>query len=341
MVLGEGAPYPRPDKFIGAMFSVPFQPGGIAYPVIEMDGAGGDGLHGTTGPNWDGRTVELDIIEHPTDDFVGSDSPGLEYAFTFKKTDRDDYVWTWFYETTSPFGVITLIPMLADDGNPATNVVVIKPDPQFMDVDWPPLGPAADWQWTPHGQCFVVPDPPDLENGAEFNGVDAYIELDHALSNTNAPMIFEADIKFNTIQENPFFGVGSTGGFGGFRDDHDFTWISLRPDPTFDATVGQWYKVRFEFEQRAQLSYDLFIDDVNVWAATQSRQHTAFNRLGVYKQGVSGTLWADLSMKNLKWWSGAAPSTDLILDMPLIDNALDLSDDENHGTTFNMDLPST
>jgi hypothetical protein len=124
------------------------------------------------------------------------------------------------------------------------------------------------------------------------------------------------------------------------RDDDDFTLGALRLDTSFTPNLGQWYNWRLEFEQRAQLSYDLLIDGQNVMARTTNRQSLPFNVIGAYKRGIPGTLWSDVNMRNVKWFTGDAPSTDVELDMPLFENALDLGPNENHGTTFNMELPS-
>jgi len=175
---------------------------------------------------------------------------------------------------------------------------------------------------------------------AAMNGTDAYIALTRPIAQTNNPFVVQADIQWNSVTEQPFFGIGGTGGFGGMRVNDDMTWGNLRRPTTFTPTLGQWYAWRLEFEQNGQLRYDMFIDGGNIWGQVTNRQFLNFNRLGVYKQGVGGALWSDILMRDLKWFTGAAPSTFVELDMPLRANALDLSVGANHGTTFNMDLPS-
>lgn len=187
-------------------------------------------------------------------------------------------------------------------------------------------------------ECFEFPFLP--VGFAEFNGIDAYIALTQNLPSTNSPFIIELEVSWNAVNEQPFFGIGSSGGFGGMRTNDDFTLGNLRRATSFTPTLDTWYTWRLEFEQNGQLRYDLIIDGNNVWGQVTNRQFLAFNRIGAYKQGVGGSLWADCKIRNLKFWDGAPPSTTLQLDMPLIENALDLSSNANHGTTFNMDLPS-
>ena len=71
-----------------------------------------------------------------------------------------------------------------------------------------------------------------------------------------------------------------------------------------------------------------------------NRQNVLFNNLGVFRHNDPGVIWGDFDMRLLKLQTGPPGNLVTVLDMPLIENALDLSVNANHGTTFNMDLPS-
>jgi hypothetical protein len=341
MQLGDGPPYPRPGRFILAIEELPDEPDGLAYCFVDMTINGEFRLRGESGVNELGRQVVIDIEQYLDDDYEFSDFPGIEYKFTFEMEGFDDYRVRYFFPWIHPGGFDKDINMLSNNVSNDPIPTVHKDDVSELDLDWPIPPGLGPFSWRAMSECYTFPPPDPPSINAAFNGTDAYVALDHALPGTNNPFILEAQVRFNVIQENPLFGVGSAGGFIGFRDDHDWTHGNIRPDPDFEAELGVWYLVRFEFEQRATLSYDLLVDDVNVWAATANRQFISVNRLGVYRQGVSNTLWSDMDMRDLKWWVGDAPSTDLVLDMPMRVNALDLSDEENHGTPFNMDLPAS
>jgi hypothetical protein len=47
-----------------------------------------------------------------------------------------------------------------------------------------------------------------------------------------------------------------------------------------------------------------------------------------------------MDIRDLKIETGTPGDYETLLDMPLRTNALDIGPNENHGTTFNMDLPS-
>jgi hypothetical protein len=193
-------------------------------------------------------------------------------------------------------------------------------------------------------RLFAVPECelfPFLPVGmAAMNGSDSYITLDHNIPRLDVPFKISADIRLHNVTSHwPLFGLDGQGGFTGMNeDDTIFGFLTL---PTsWVPVLDEWFNWRFEFEQVSQLNYRTFIDDVLVDETTGGRQFSHRNTIGVYKHGVSGTIWADMDVKNLKVTIGDVPSSNVVLDMPLIDNALDLSDDANHGTTFNMALPS-
>jgi hypothetical protein len=191
-------------------------------------------------------------------------------------------------------------------------------------------------------ECYDFPLHPDLDPGfAAFNGVDAYISLTQNTPNFNAPFVLQADVRLHDVTSFwPIFGKEGTGGFVGMDGD-DLIFVILILDTDWVPVLDTWFNWRLEFEQETQLGYKLFIDDVEVMHRTTNRVFAQLNNLGVYRHNSDPTIWANMDMKNLKILTGDPPSTDVKLDMPLIVNALDSGPLENHGTTFNMDLPSS
>lgn len=186
--------------------------------------------------------------------------------------------------------------------------------------------------------CFVFPRLP--VGMAAFNGSDAYIALDHNITGLNQDFVIECDVRLNDSSTWwPVFGQAGLGGFIGM-DGADLIFGGLRQATSWTPVEDVWFNWRLEFEQPDQLKVKLFIDDTLVATRVTNRFNAPINRVGVYKQGVGGSLWMDGDMKNLKVLLGDYPSTDVELDMPLIENALDVGPGENHGTTFNMRLPS-
>lgn len=175
---------------------------------------------------------------------------------------------------------------------------------------------------------------------AAFNGSDAYIKLDNLMSFANNPFRLSCEVRLNqTANHWPILGRDGTGGFFGMEDD-DIVFGNLQLDTSWTPVQDEWVTWVYEFEPSTQLQHKLSIAGTVVKDATHSRQSTPFNTIGVYKQGVSGTLWADMDLRNLKIEAGTPGSYTTLLDMPLLENALDAGPEENHGTTFNMELPS-
>jgi hypothetical protein len=190
-------------------------------------------------------------------------------------------------------------------------------------------------------ECYVFPAPPPAEGFASFNGVDARIDLDHGTFLHQNAFRVEADVRIRDEILVPILGDKDQAFYWGRDDAHGHwrtaTFINISW-PANDVWFN--YRLEFEWESGDALRYELFIDDVEVFSALAGRGFTRWDVLGV--RSFDGTPeWGDFDMKNLKYWTGSFASPVLRLDMPLIDNALDLSPDENHGTTFNMALPST
>lgn len=209
-------------------------------------------------------------------------------------------------------------------------------------------GPAWPWddnrfEWYPVPECYEFPPPGitiDDPGFAEFNGIDSYISLDQALFGFETPYIFDVDIRLHdTTGFWPMMGREATGAFYGMDDNDIINCIGLFPT-TWTPILDTWFHFRYEFEQTGQLQHQLFIDQISVFNSPAVRMFCPWENLGVYKHNNPDVIWMNGDMRNLKIWQGAAPSTDVILDMPLILNATDHGPLGNHGTTFNMRLPS-
>jgi len=213
--------------------------------------------------------------------------------------------------------------------------------------------PVGDWQYendpqwniprlTP--QIFAVPDcydfPRQQVGFAAFNGIDSFVSLRLGVNQLSQEFIVEADIRLHSTVFWPIFGRHNGGGFMGMNDDN-LVWGSLNVDTSWVPVLEQFFHWRFEFEQQSQLNYRLLIDDELVFDQVNTRQNAVPNDLGVFRRDFPAqVIWGNFDMKNLLVLQGQAPSTIVELDMPLQANALDSGPRENHGTTFNMMLPS-
>jgi len=341
MQLGEGLPFPRPGRYILAMEEVPDEPDGLAYPVIDLHINGDFQLQGDSGANELGRSVVLDVIQYLDDDYEFADVPGIEYRFTFKMVGFDDYRVRYFWPWTHPGGLDKEVLMNCHNASVNPLPIVTKDDTTLIDIDWPVLPVLGAFSWKPMSECYTFPLPPPPDLMAEFNGDDAYIALDHSLPSVNSPFIIEARIRLHDVTTFwPLLGIQGAGGFCGM-DGADTIFGSHRLTTSWTPVLDEWFDWRLEFEQVSSLNLRTFINDVEVDESTIIRQQMIFNRLGVYRRSVSGTIWANMDMQNFRFITGDAPSTDVMADLPCILNALDLSAEENHGTPFNMDLPAT
>ena len=176
---------------------------------------------------------------------------------------------------------------------------------------------------------------------AAFNGTDSYIVLTQDIPTLNVAFKLEAEICLHNVTTFwPIFGKEAVGGFLGM-DNSDMIFANEIFATSWVPVLDTWFKFRFEFEQTSQLQYKLFIDDVEVLDVVGFRQNLNFINLGVFRHNDPGVIWGDFDMRFLKLQMGDAGNLVTALEMPLIENALDLSVNANHGTPFNMDLPST
>lgn len=299
-----------------------------AFGWWEFEVRGDNHIGVTTEENSAGYTLDINIKHFEELPSIGT--PGIEYRVDF------DHAALGILEYHEEYPASVMTNLWKYDMNTFVFSDIFhgywtQPVPPYAELLLPRLF-AAD-------ECYEF-DPPAPEM-AEFNGTDAYIALTSNLANVNQDFIISADIRLhNTTGFWPIMGREGQGGFLGM-DEEDLIFGSLRLASSWTPVLDEWFSWRLEFEQDGQLKYKLFINDTEVLDRTTNRQNILFNTLGVYRHGVSGTIWADMDMKNLVFLNGDNPSTDVELDMPLFEDALDDGPNENHGTTFNMALPST
>lgn len=311
------------------------------FAVVDLLAIGQSHLFGESGADADDRTIQVEVKEFPVSaphPFFGFGGTSIDIGLARPGFD------TSHVEKFFPFPAVVGSPILTGS---ITNLggSLLGPWERVYDDGLNPTIPFPGflrWKCNTVSSCWDLPgEATEFGVGfAEFNGVDAYVQLDVPLTSTNAPFIYELEFRLHTLHQYPFMGREAAGGFLGHALNNNLLFGNLNRPTTYVADVGVWHKWRLEFEQTGPLSYDLLVDDINVWSQVTNRQSIRFQNLGVFRHNTTGTQWADLDMRNLKIWSGAAPSTIVELDMPLIVNALDFGPNLNHGTTFNMDLPS-
>lgn len=313
----------------------------VLRAIVTIDNFAENDCWGETEADADGRKIKVSI--RSDDDFVdnqGTHWSGIVYAFEYSRTGFD-----WWRRSFID----------ADGGHTSQSARF----PSFVHHDSFNRfggfldefgGPNPDWGFTVFqqvaassvSQCWTPPGAAlgPLGGFAEFNGVDAYISLDHNTINHNGPHFLEAELRMNARGIQTIMGRQTSASVWGF-DGFDGRWSNQ----TFGALplppLNVWFKYRQEFEWSSglQLRYEIFIDDVLEHAQTSGRINTFWQNLGVRRRQTA-PVWGDFDLKNLKYHTGSFASPIVRLDMPLQINALDSGPDANHGTTFNMALPS-
>lgn len=318
-------------------------PGGTRYFAlfdVEPNGTPFE-LEGTTGEDPHGRVAKLTITDHHEDNLhpVHGET-GIRYLFTLSLPSHADWHTEWFWPSppVSGFGPapvsLQVAPFPVPNArrlNDACSADNAWQDTVCTPVEWYTFSECKQ----PAGQVMVF-----APSFAEFNGTDSYIALTTTVGAPNVPCVLKADIRrrgFPWIW--PIFGIEGTGGFWGM-DLSQIIFGNLTLDTDWTEVDDVWFKWEYRFEQDTQLHHQLFIDDVEVMDRTTNRQFMNPNVLGVFRHNSFPTIWGHFDMKNLLYLHGTPGNFTTRLDMPLTENALDLGPFNNHGTTFNMDLPS-
>lgn len=190
-------------------------------------------------------------------------------------------------------------------------------------------------------ECYDFPRQSiEVQDFARFNGVDAYIALDHLTISNSGPFFAEADVRTFARIANPIMGI-STANSGWQSILENLFWGPSTVAVNDLPADGTFYKLRteFEWELGTQLTYQTFVDDVLVHQVTTNRNALRFDQLGKRNSGGSA-VFGHFDMRNLTYKTGTFAAPIVRLAMPLQINALDSGPDANHGTTFNMELPS-
>lgn len=318
-------------------------PGGERYfSLIDVEPNGTPfELSGNTGEDPAGRVMELVI----TDYHLGNPHPeysetGIGYKFVLTHPFKTTWTAEWFWPNPAipPFESATVSLIAVPFAVPNARFIN---DDLGVDTAWESdVGSPIDWYTFSECSTPAGEEKEFVAGFAEFNGIDSYIALTSSLGSMNTPFVFKADIRrrgFNWIW--CIFGKEGTGGFFGM-DLSQVLFGNLTLDTSWTEVDDVWMEWEYHFEQDGQLRHQLFINGVEVMDQTTNRQFMNPNVLGVYRHNSFPTLWGHFDMKNLIYQKGTPGDFDIILDMPLIDNALDLGPLSNHGTTFNMELPS-
>ncbi len=206
------------------------------------------------------------------------------------------------------------------------------------------LGVPPSWTTLVKLECFAVSDCYDFDlpepPGAEFNGVDAFIDLQFSTGVDSGPFSVSMDMVLRGADPHPILGFAAGNSayqiIGG-----DLFWGPVNIAQGIFPALGVPFNLRTEFEWTlgAQLTYQTFIDNVLVAQTTTNRQNFNVGQLGKRNQNVPA-VFGHFDMKNLFWQRGTFAEPIVELDMPLLVNAIDNGPKGNDGTTFNMALPS-
>jgi hypothetical protein len=294
---------------------------------FDMEIIGENHIHGSLPVNAHG--YGMDIVIKTVEDLPIHSQPGIEIAIDITRPSlpllrqRGEYV---AQGATQPM-----------DWNQDTNHFPIGPGWIWLDETFPFEGVTVV-QIFGVSECYLFPE--EDVGMASMNGVDAYIELDQAIAIDGGPFFFEADVRIRQDDFNAFLAPHSQNSvLGTLNEEGVYSSRRLElPDwPGFDV----WFKYRLEFEwsNGLQLNYKAWIDDVVQDELTNPRVFLGFTAIGV-RRLAGPAVWGDFDIKNLVFKRGSFSSPVVVLDMPLKKNALDIGPNSNHGTTFNMDLPS-
>lgn len=320
----------------------PFGPGEPDYfALIDVLPIAVGHLRGETNEDSDGRVLRLDIVDYdqsnPHPDYSET---GIEYDFTLSLPGKTDWHTRWFWPNPSIDGFgppplnITIDPFAVP---PARTVI----DPGGIDTAWEhDIGGNIFWHTWDECRDICGGEAPAVQPFARFNGLDAYIALTAVTAAFSLPFRVTCDFRYQGQPDwMPIWGKAAAGGFFGL-DKEEVIFGNLRLPTSWTPDVNVWHTYRYDFEQTGQLGHQLYIDDIVVLDAVTNRQFMNSNRLGVFRQGGIGQIWGRFDLRNLLYLRGTVGSFVTELDMPLTTNALDLGPRANHGTTFNMELPS-
>lgn len=192
--------------------------------------------------------------------------------------------------------------------------------------------------------CFDFPPSqgPPIDDFANFNGTDSWIELTNLTPAISEPWRYSADL-FIRDRVGAWVlcnsgGVDPRTGYNQARQQ----WRNVVSATVPDVPLNEWFTWRMERDWSVPTGnrFRAFVNDVQVANVTGPNFALAFNALGGNRPLPALNRWADMKMRNLLLQDTSVASPRTVLDMPLIDNSCDLSPFENHGIPHNMTLPA-
>jgi len=175
---------------------------------------------------------------------------------------------------------------------------------------------------------------------AEFNGIDAWVDLQFDLGVDNGPFSIACDMVLHDRTNHPIVCRQSqNSGYQIIGENLHYGTPVMATN--FLPAVGVEFNLRLEFEwsSQLQLRYETFLNDVLVNSFTGNRQNFNMGQLGKRNSG-GNAVFGNFDMWNLIFLRGTFLEPVEELDMPLQESAKDFGPKENDGTTFNMTLPS-
>jgi len=294
--------------------------------------------------------VDMDLARDGTSSTLigetGFQSNGIKVQMTIFSDDPP-------FDPRGP-GVFMLITLLEDGGGSdiyqwsyflESNPWLYKVDPQIypptaFDIihsffGWP-SGTIEIWSVA---DCFSFPRLAPEVSGAVFNGVDSYIGFPSEFQTTTGNLLIEFEINPAVIEELILTGRSNNGSFyTRFQPPEQFVFYA---QPIFvgqPLTAGVWQTVRIErgWTSGTPNLYEVFVNDIKVSSDVSGTTANRFNQFGRRATTVQG----NYSLRNWKMYFGSPAAPILISDLPFLDDACDLANPTQKGTTFNMLLPS-
>jgi len=229
-----------------------------------------------------------------------------------------------------------------------------NPMPWFWSLLQPlPLGPTlvsgsntpgwpyaqTDIECVSTADCYDFPRLAPDEGFASFNGSTSWIDFPADFPYQNGPFLVEFELRPFANEQIVVGGLKRfAASYFGFNDQNTMTWWNQPFTLSSPLTLGVWQSVRFERDWSIPGSnlYACFIDGDQRVSQVGSTTISPYDELGRRGTSIEG----QFDLRNLKQWTGSFASPVLTVDLPLIDNACDLVNPTQKGTTFDMDLPS-
>lgn len=286
-------------------------------------------LFGSAGTNSDGWTITLDIQEYDVTPVLGQ--PGV--VATFRTENLGLGFW---YEAKFWY--------LDDEFAKWSRSVRINLTASFFFQEERSPGWPVGLHEIKGGslpECFSFPLIEEEEDFANFNGTNSYIQLEAFTPQIatrwemSGEMYLRSNLKAWLLVHSSqnLVRAGFSGGLAQYRTS---TGAISPPLP-----LDEWFAFRFEREWTFPTGnfFRLFVNETQVAQFGGVNWALQFDQIG-HPRFEEDVPWPNYDLRNFRVLIGTPESPITVLDMPLEVNACDQGADENHGTTFNMALPS-